>query len=179
MQYSKGFVTARWSASDPNSDSLLFKVEIRPRGDSHWQVLKDKQTDRYFSFDTAAFPDGEYILRVTASDAPDNIPSDALSSSLETDPFIIDNTPPEIANVNIERGGAKRTLVFTARDALSVIDKAEYSLNGGEWIQLRPVDFVSAAKVLKYEVSGNENDTLAIRVFDDDDNVIVKQFALH
>lgn len=178
LQYSKGFVTARWNATDPNGDSLVFKVEIRPRGDSHWQTLKDKLLDRYFSFDSAAFPDGEYVLRVTASDAPDNIPSDALTASLETDPFTIDNTPPEITGVNITKSGAKRMLEFTARDALSVIDKAEYSVNGGEWIQLRPVDFVSAAKVLKYQVVGNENELLAVRVFDDDDNVIVKQFPL-
>lgn len=179
LQYSKGYVTVRWSAGDPNGDSLTYKVEVRGKNDSHWQLLKENITDHYFSFDGAAFPDGEYVLRVTASDAPDNIPSEALTASLETDPFVIDNTPPEITGVSITQNGGKRVLNFTARDALTVIDKAEYSVNGGDWIQLRPVDFVSAAKVLKYQVTGNENDTLAVRVFDDNDNVIVKQFPLH
>jgi hypothetical protein len=178
LQYSKGYVTVRWSAADPNGDSLIYKIEVRGRNDSHWQLLKDKVTDHYFSFDGASFPDGEYVLRVIASDAPDNIPSEALTASLETDPFIIDNTPPEIAGASVTPNGSKRVLNFTARDALTVIDKAEYAVNGGEWIQLRPVDFVSAAKTLKYEVNGNENDTVAVRVFDDDDNVVVKQFLL-
>jgi hypothetical protein len=40
------------------------------------------------------------------------------------------------------------------------------------------MDFVSAAKVLKYTVGGSENDTIAVRVFDDNDNVVVKQIAL-
>ena len=125
-------------------------------------------------------PDGEYVLRVTASDTRRTIClAEALTASLETDPFVIDNTPPEITGVSITQNGGKRVLNFTARDALTVIDKAEYCVNGGDWIQLRPVDFVSAAKVLKYQVTGNENDTLAVRVFDDNDNVIVKQFPLH
>ena len=178
LQYSKGFITARWIATDPNNDSLVYTVEIRPHNSSHWKILKDRVTDRYFSFDGNAFPDGEYVLRITASDAPDNIPSEALSSSLETDPFLIDNTPPEISEANVAKNGSKRTLTFTARDTLTVIDKAEYCVNGGDWVLLRPVDFVSAAKILKYQLTGNANDTIAVRVFDDNDNVVVKQFPL-
>ena len=178
LQYAKGFITARWSASDSNGDSLIYKVEIKAKNDTFWQTLKDKLTDRYFSFDGNAFADGEYVLRVTASDAPDNIPGEALSSSLESDPFTIDNTPPEITDTSITRNGVNRTLLFTAHDVLSVVDKAQYSINGGEWIVLQPINLVSDAKVLAYQVKAKENETIAVRVFDDNDNVTVKQFAL-
>src|ERR1022692_747919 len=33
MQYAKGFIGARWAASDPNGDPLLFTVEIRGTGE--------------------------------------------------------------------------------------------------------------------------------------------------
>ncbi len=62
----------RWSASDENGDRLVFKVEIRGVKESSWQLLKDDVKEKYFSWDTAAFPDGEYVIRVTASDSPVN-----------------------------------------------------------------------------------------------------------
>ncbi|MBV8549825.1 MAG: hypothetical protein JOY54_00895 [Acidobacteriaceae bacterium] len=179
LQYSKGFVTARWNASDPNGDSLIYKVELKRKGDTFWQVLKDKLQDRYYAFDTTAFADGEYTVRVTASDAPANIPSEALTSSLESDPFTIDNTPPELNEVSITRNGTGCVLHFTAKDALSWIDKAEYSIDGGDWIVLQPVSLVSDSQVLSYEVNAKEHQTVSVRVFDDNDNVVVKQFPIH
>ncbi len=178
LQYSKGFETIRWSAEDANGDPLVFKLEIREKENDRWQLLRDKLQDRFYSFDTAAFPDGHYVVRVTASDAPGNTPGNALSSFLDSDPFTVDNTPPEITNVSINPSGASRTLKFTAKDALSWLDKAEYSINGGDWMLVAPDNLVTDSQVLNFTVSGKENELLAVRVFDEDDNVIVKQFAL-
>src|ERR1017187_3077287 len=60
MQYAKGFIGARWAASDPNGDPLLFTVQIRGTGETEWKLLKDKVAERYFSWDSTAWPDGEY-----------------------------------------------------------------------------------------------------------------------
>jgi sugar lactone lactonase YvrE len=174
LQYAKGFVTARWNASDANSDPLLFKVELRGRNESVWRLLKDKLQDRYFAFDSSAFPDGGYIVRVTASDEAGNTPADTLTSSLESDSFIIDNTPPEIVNVVASSNAVK----FTAKDALSWIDKTEYSVNGGEWTLLMPENLVTDSQVLSYSVPAKEGELVAVRVFDENDNVAVKQIAV-
>ena len=56
--------------------------------------------EKYFSFDSTAFADGEYRIRVTVSDSPSNTTEDALSSTEETDPFVIDNTPPAITKLS-------------------------------------------------------------------------------
>ncbi len=176
LQYSKGFLTVRWSASDPNGDPLIYKVELRGKNDSIWRTLKDKLQDRYYAFDTAAFPDGEYIVRITASDAPGNTPSNTLTSSLESDPFTIDNTPPEILDAKVMPAGSNRQITFTAQDALSWVDKAEYSIDGGDWTLLDPVNKVADSKVLNYKLSVPAGQLVAVRVFDEDDNVVVKQF---
>lgn len=175
LQYSKGYVTARWSASDPNSDSLQFKVELRGKNDSVWRLLKDKLTDHYYAFDTTSFPDGSYVLRVTASDAPSNPPRSALTSALESEPFLIDNTPPVIENIKLENEGARRTVRFAAKDALSWIDKAEYSLNGTDWITLEPVNKVTDSQSLNYQLTVDGTSLLSVRVFDENDNQVTKQ----
>ncbi len=78
MNYAKGYEGARWLASDENNDTLLYRVEIRGVKESAWKLLKENVKERYFSWDTGAFPDGEYVLRVTASDSPSNPPQQAL-----------------------------------------------------------------------------------------------------
>jgi hypothetical protein len=179
LQYSKGYVTARWNASDPNGDALVFNVEMKEKTEPLWRLLQDKLKDQRYSFDSTAFPDGQYVIRITASDAPGNTPADALTSFFESDPFTIDNTPPEVTNVKIENTGARRQISFTAKDALSWIDKAEYSVNGGDWKLFEPVNKVTDSQNLNYTLEAAVGQTVAVRIFDEDDNVVVKQFPLH
>ena len=179
LQYAKGYITARWSASDANSDPLQFKIEIKGKTESMWRTLKDKLQDRYFAFDSTAFPDGLYQVRVTASDAPGNTPADALESALISEPFTVDNTPPEIVAGKPVVKGTRQTIRFTAKDALSWLDKAEYSVNGGEWNLLNPVNQVTDSQVLEYEVTGEKGQLISVRIYDEFDNVVVRQFSLN
>ncbi len=174
LQYSKGFVTLRWNASDPNGDPLTFQVDIRGKNDGIWRSLKDKLHDRFYAFDSTALPDGEYVARITASDAPANTASEALTASLESDTFTVDNTPPEITDIKT----TGHRVAFTAKDALSWIDKAEYSLNGGEWVLLTPVNKVTDSQTLSYQLEVPDGQFVSVRVFDEDDNVVVKQISL-
>ncbi|HET8549765.1 MAG TPA: hypothetical protein VFL57_17270, partial [Bryobacteraceae bacterium] len=80
LQYAKGSMGARWAASDPNNDELIYKLEIRGTHESTWKLLRDKVRERHLTWDSTAYPDGEYVLRITASDAPDNPPDQALSA---------------------------------------------------------------------------------------------------
>ena len=178
LQYRKGYVTVRWDASDANGDPLIYRVEIKGEKEHFWRLLSDKVRDRYYSFDSETLPDGRYVVRVTASDAPGNTPQTALTSSLESDSFVIDNTPPVLTLDSVAQKGAARVLKITAKDELSWVVKAEYSVNGGEWRLLEPVNRVSDSRILHYEVEGKPGDVVAVRVFDENDNVAVKQFPL-
>jgi hypothetical protein len=173
LTYSKGQIGARWLANDENGDTLAFKVEIRGMNETTWQLLKDNLREHYYSWDSTTFPDGKYLVRITASDAPSNPPAQALTASLETDPFLIDNTPPEISAVQGAPAGNKIDVTFHARDASSTIAKAEYSVNGGEWTMLDPVTRLSDSKEEDYRFSierGAGESTIAVRVTDEYDN---------
>ena len=171
MQSAKGFIGARWAATDANGDPLIFRVEIRGAHETAWKLLKDKVREHYWSWDSTAFPDGEYRLRVTASDLPGNPPAAALSTVMESDPFLIDNTPPKISSLTGSASGGKLHVSWNAADALSNISKAEYSLDGGDWTIAAPVTGLSDSKELSYDLTLDNiapgEHTLAVRVEDD------------
>ena len=178
MQPAKGWVGARWLASDPNGDALVYTVEIRGVNETQWKPLKEKLGEKYFSWDSTAFPDGEYRLRVTASDAPANPPAEALTASAESDVFIIDNTPPRITGLAAARNGGKLEVRWRAQDALHNLSKAEYSLDGGEWTLAAPAGGLSDASSLEYvlrlDAPPGEH-TIAVRVKDEYDNEAVEK----
>ena len=176
MQFAKGYLGARWLASDPNGDTLLYTVEIRGENESEWKPLKDRLTEKYISWDSTAFPDGDYRLRVTASDAPSNPPAEALTAQLISSPFTVDNTPPRITGLTATRVGGKLEVRWHAADALSNLGRAEYSLDGGEWTVAEPVTKLSDSPALDYELTlaapAGEH-TIAVRAVDDNDNAAV------
>jgi hypothetical protein len=182
LQWAKGWIGARWLASDPNGDSMNYTVEIRGEGETEWKPLKQKVAEKYFSWDSTAFPDGDYRVRITASDAPSNPPADALTGQLVSEVFTIDNTPPRISGLSATRNGGKLEVRWHAADALSDVTKAEYSLDGGEWTVAAPVTKLSDSQELDYvltlDAAPGEH-TIAIRVEDDyanqsTDKVVVK-----
>jgi hypothetical protein len=176
MQFAKGWLGARWLASDPNADNLVYKVEIRGVNEVEWKPLKEKLTEKYLSWDTTAFPDGDYRLRVTASDAPSNPPSEALTAQLDSAPFTIDNTPPKITGLAATRNGGKLQVRWHAADAVSNLGKAEYSLDGCDWMVAAPVTKISDAPELDYELTLDAppgEHTIAVRVVDENDNQAV------
>jgi len=170
LQWTKGWIGARWAASDPNGDSMTYTVEIRGEKETEWKPLKDKLTEKHYSWDATAFPDGEYRIRVTASDEPSNPPADALTGQLVSEIFTIDNTPPRITGLIAARNGGKLEVRWHAADALSTVAKAEYSLDGGDWTLAAPVTKLSDSQELDYLLSLDTapgEHTVAIRVEDD------------
>ncbi|MBL8217201.1 MAG: hypothetical protein JNK87_41150 [Bryobacterales bacterium] len=177
LNHAKGWIGARWSANDENGDTLVFKLEIRGQGESEWKLLKDQLRDRHYSWDSTAFADGNYQVRVTASDAPGNPPNDALTAQLESEPFLVDNTAPQIANLTAAMENGKLTVRWQARDKASVIERAEYSLNGGEWTVAQPVSRLADSLTLDYVLSLSRPSagevTVAVRITDEFENQTV------
>lgn len=177
LNYAKGSMGARWLAADENGDGMLYKLEIRGVSETTWKVLKDKIPDRFLTFDSTAFPDGEYVLQVTATDSPDNPPGQALSTSATSAEFLIDNSPPVIEGLSGQPAGGRVQLRFRAKDALNWIAKAEYSMNGVEWLVIEPVSKLSDSRELTYDLLLDRPApgelTIAVRVTDEFDNQAV------
>jgi hypothetical protein len=178
MSYSKGAIGVRWAASDENGDTLIYKIEIRGEKEHAWKSLRDKVREKYCSFDSAAFPDGEYRIRITVSDSPSNTPENALTTQEESDPFTIDNTPPRITRL-----AAKGNVIqWHVADALSLVRKAEYSLDGGEWTVVDPVTKLSDSQILDYSLTlkalAPGEHTLAVRATDEFDNAAVEKLVM-
>ena len=177
MSYAKGNIGVRWLANDPNGDDLIFKVEIRSVQEKEWKLLRDKVKERYLGWESTAFPDGEYVVRVTASDLPDNPPDQALTAQIESERFIIDNTAPRISGLAGTKSGNKVMVKWSARDDRSVIDRAEYSIDGGEWVVVQPTTRLSDAPELQYDLNLDTppgEHTIAVRITDEFDNQTVE-----
>ena len=176
LAFAKGQMGARWLAEDDNGDALQFKVEIRGVNETVWKLVRDKVRERYLSWDSTAYSDGKYILRITASDAPSNPPDQALTGVRESDPFLIDNTPPVIT------WGPSGSLQFHVSDALSTLGKAEYSVNGGDWMVVEPTTRLTDSPDHDYRVPLATRPlgevTLAVRVEDEYGNQAVAKTVL-
>ncbi len=169
MQFAKGWLGARWNASDENGDTLFYNVEIRASNQKDWKPLAEKVREKHMSFDSTAFADGEYRLRITASDAPSNVREEALSASEISAPFLIDNTPPVITGLRVS--GLR--LTWHAADALSLIARAEYAVDGGEWTMVDPVGRLSDSRELDYALAVAPGHSVAVRVTDEYGNTAV------
>ena len=71
--YQKGMQTFSWKADDPNGDTLAYDVHYRPRRRRRASAsLRRGRHRAVLAWDTTTVPNGRYVVRVTASDAPGN-----------------------------------------------------------------------------------------------------------
>jgi hypothetical protein len=170
----RGWQSVLWGVHDENDDDLVFTVYYRGERETVWKVLKEKVEQRFFSWDTTTMPDGAYYLKIVASDAPTHPPEEALSVERVSDRFLVDNTPPEIVNLRATVTGTSAEAKFDARDPASVLSRAEWSLDGGDWKLVLPAGRLSDARQASYSVtlpalSAGEH-TLAVRLTDEFEN---------
>jgi len=187
-------VTVRWAAHDDNGDDLMFSVWYRGVGEKNWRLLKDKISEKYLSFDSSLLPDGNYEVKVVASDAPDHADAETLTGERVSGEFVVDTTPPVpgVLTATLVAGSgagtaAKIHATFSAKDATSPIAHAEYSVDAGPWQYLEPVGRVSDSLEERYDftaavpaVAGDAaagvlsaaEHVIAVRVYDRYENVV-------
>ena len=171
----KGFQTVTWDAADENGDTLCYGLAMKKDGESEWRVLEEGLTETIYAFDTLSFPDGTYLLKLTASDAPSNPLGLELKSERTSPPFVIDNSLPAVKNFTAARNGAALDISFQAEDAYSYIEEAKVLVRPGEWRVVFPVDGIadSRSESFKFSVKlppGAENQ-VTVRVRDSYGNV--------
>jgi hypothetical protein len=189
-QKDKTAVTVRWMAHDDNGDDLMFAVWYRGIGEANWRLMKEKISEKVYSFDSSLLPDGRYELKVVASDAPEHTDSEALTGERVSEVFVVDTTPPVpgalTATMIAGTPASTRPMIHAtleARDATSPIAHAEYSLDAGPWQYLEPVGKVSDSLTERYDftvtvpaatapLADSKEHVLAVRVYDRYENVV-------
>ncbi len=179
----KGYQSVLWTAHDDNDDELHYAVFFRGESDHAWRLLKDNLDQRFYSWDTTSLADGAYYLKIVATDAPSNPPATTLKTERESERFEVDNTPPSIeklqatpAGMNTDRSlGISYDFEFTAIDSSTSVERAQYSVDGGDWILLAPVNGISDSRTQNYSftvrgLSAGEH-TIAVRAYDKFENL--------
>ena len=144
-------IGVKWNAHDDNDDDLVYSVYYRGDGETRWLLLKDDLTDKAYSFDASLLPDGGYVIKVVASDAPSHSPGEALTAERESRRFEVDTTPPRVENLSATLEGGQIHIRFRAADGFSPIKRAEYSVDAGDWNYVDPVGQLSDARTEDYD----------------------------
>jgi len=151
--YQKGLLTFVWRAEDENRDDLLFDILYRREGETTWRPLKRSLKDAIFVWDTTSVPNGRYLVQIVASDVPSNSPDLALTGSMESSTFEVDNTPPIVTVTGLRREGPRSILTFEVQDADTSVQKVEYSLDGDEWRAIYPKDGIPDSRAEQFELA--------------------------
>jgi hypothetical protein len=174
--YQRGARSLQRQAEDRNGDTLEYAIYYRSLNESAFRLLKDKVRDNFYTVDGAALPDGRYIFRVVATDAPDNSGDQALTGERTSEPVDIDNTPP-VARVagQPQLAGDRLRVAFEVEDATGMIRRADVSVDGAAWRTVFPEDGIADSPRERYSlelpVPGAGEHTVSLRVFDMSGNV--------
>ncbi len=143
---------------DANEDELRFRLLYREVGSTVWSPLVNGLEENHFSFDTRQLTGGTYVIRIEAYDSYSNPPDEALTSSLDTKPFDVDNFPPRVEGLAATATGSSATVTFLASDDLSAIRIIRYKLDAGQWRVALPEDGItdSASEQVTVRLSGLE-----------------------
>ncbi len=149
--YQRGATSLQWTADDRNGDKLVYDVLYKEVGDASFKTLRSGMTDTFIAIDGQSLADGRYVFKIVAKDTPSNRLSTSLSGERVTDPVDIDNTAPVVTpfGTPVITGGSAR-VVFDATDASSYVTRAEYSVNGGDWLPAVAEDGISDAPRERY-----------------------------
>jgi hypothetical protein len=148
--YQKGIQTFSWRADDANGDTLAYDVSYRRVDDTRFRPLRKALTDAVLAWDTTTVPNGRYVIRVTATDAPSNPEALALTVDKESAPFEVDNTPPAVTAMLVQASAP--VIRAVVRDDSSMVRRADYSVDGGRWREVHPVDGINDALEETFEI---------------------------
>ena len=177
----KGYQSVLWSAHDDNDDDLVFSVYYRGEGEETWRLLKDKLTQRFYSWDSTTMPDGAYYLKIVGSDLPSNPPSQALTNERISERFEIQNTPPRIENLRADTSGAAAKITFDGVSSGLAITRAQYSVDAGDWLIVFPTGGLSDGPKESYQLDlpglAPGPHTFSVQISDRFDNTTAAQVA--
>lgn len=130
-----------WTLTDADDDNVAATFSISSEGKDEWTDLAIDTADSYVQFDVSHLPEGRYRSRLLAREQAPRPAAQRLSYTFETDYLTVDRTAPELLGVKVERAGSTWHITLEGRDALSLLEGAEFVLNNGARLTLeQPAD---------------------------------------
>jgi hypothetical protein len=174
-------VHVSWKVENPDSDELRYRVQFRREGQTRWADATppdDVLTKSELDWDTAALPEGNYRVRVDASDEIANAPEEVTHHALESAPVLVDNTPPVFKAIAM----AGRRLRAEVADGVGPIARVEVAIDGKvAWRPVSPADgiFDTADETVDADLTslfpaGPGPHVVAVRAFDAAGNAAVR-----
>lgn len=174
--YQRGALSLQWQAEDRNNDKLEYAIYYRGISEKDFRLLRDKIDNNFYTIDGATLSDGRYVFKIVASDASGNPLGQDLKGELTSEPVDIDNTPPALKTFGEPQiSGDNVRIVIDAEDATGRVDRADVSINGGDWKAVTPEDGIADSTkeryVLGLTITGSGEHTVSLRVYDKNGNV--------
>lgn len=165
--FRKGYRTIAWKATDSNGDSLRSSVYFRRKGTTEWFRLRENLREDQVNFDSSQLPDGQWEVKLSVTDAPDN-PTAPLTTDRAAIEFTIDNSSPQL-----RRARRGESIEVEVTDALSPVIRAEYSVDAKEWLPILPADGIpdSQREVFSLDAKATAGRLVVLRVVDSSWNV--------
>ncbi len=150
---------------------------------NNWFLIAENVIQPLLSFDSTAYSDGLYRIRVLATDKPVNPHGDFKQAECTSPVFEIDNTPPFFRDVRIAGKNVESDRDWTVRvtgsacDAGFRIARLEYSLDTQLWHDFTSADGLPDQAVetfdlhLRGDKAGSPPHQIFLRVTDSHENV--------
>ncbi len=174
--FRRGMRTIHWKVTDDNNDGLLYSIFWKKRDSNQWYVLDREFGENYFFWDTMSVPDGDYVVKVTASDLPSNPEVVAAISEMTSYVFTVDNSAPVIVE---EKGTNSDKLVVNVSDGAGWIRELRCSFNGGKWQVVLPEDGLADSGSERFIFETEGVSSVAIYVVDNSGNSASKLFNVN
>lgn len=178
-----GVFKISYKATDDNEDKLIYKIYFRKIGRTNWIELEDELELDSFEWDAKTVEDGQYEVKVVASDERGNTTATKLTGSRVSDPIVVDNTGPVVEKYSLGQDGGTVKLTLKVSDELSAIGQFHYTVDSNaEWIAAVPDDFVYDTleedfTVVVEQLQPGEH-IISVKVTDDVGNTTYKTFEL-
>ncbi|MGH9343042.1 MAG: hypothetical protein ACRD19_04700, partial [Terriglobia bacterium] len=173
----KSPIQINWQATDPNHDQLVYDLYLKSENEQEWHLLKSKLKASDYALEPDTLADGEYRVRLTASDSPSNPPGQSLATELVSAPFWVDNTPPGIRVLSQDVHAGDVVIRFEAESKGAPIRAAQVSSGQNVWNNIVSDDGIVDSQHEQFTVRLQKltpgEHVVSLRVYDTSGNVAV------
>ncbi len=126
-----------FDVKDPDGDPVNVTLVLKMKNSEFSDTLCTDVHGNAFFFDNTTFPEGKYILRIIAKDAPQGNISKTTSKQIN---LIIDNSPPVFQDIKVFSNKNKLFVQGGVEDKLSTIQTVLINIDGKRWKPIEAKD---------------------------------------